>query len=313
MCDDNTAFIVEQIKDEFNYQIDNFNKDELNKLACIIRDAQSNIHFCGIGKSGNISSHCCDLLKSISIPAFNLDALNLTHGDFGALKKDDVVIFFSASGGTKELLDVASILRQQGIMTVSICCKDDTKLAAVCDVNITTPFREEIGGNIDKIPTNSIMSQLLFVNILTSILKASIDIDQYKINHTSGSIGKNLLKIRDLLITENYPIINIGHEKEVDIYNVMLQMTACKLGCCCFVDDANELIGILTGGDCRRLLLKNKLKITVDYLNIDYYHESDVNLFLCDIQKLHVKYIPVVENRLLVGIIDTANVINQIN
>ena len=313
MCNIDTEFIVEQIKEEFNYQIDNFNIGELNKLACIIRDAQNNIHFCGVGKSGNISNHCCDLLKSVSIPAFNLDALNLTHGDFGALKKDDILIFFSASGSTKELLDIASILKQQGIKTVSICCKNDTKLAAACDVNITTPFREEIGGNINKIPTNSIMSQLLFVNILTSLLKASIDIDQYKINHTSGSIGENLLKIRDLLITENYPIIDISRESEVDIYNVMLQMTACKLGCCCFIDDTNKLLGILTGGDCRRLLLKNKLKITVDDLNTNYYYESDVNLFLSDIQKLHVKYIPVVDNKLLVGIIDTANGINQIN
>ena len=109
-------------------------------------------------------------------------------------------MFFSASGNTKELVDIAPILKQHKLKTVSVCCKAKSKLADICDLNITTPFKREIGGNINKIPTNSIMSQLLFVNMLTSLLKSSIDLDQYKRNHTSGSIGKNLLKIKDLLI-----------------------------------------------------------------------------------------------------------------
>ena len=50
MGDSNTKSIVEQIKEEFDYQINNFNIIELNKLVHLIRDSKNNIHFCGVGK-----------------------------------------------------------------------------------------------------------------------------------------------------------------------------------------------------------------------------------------------------------------------
>ena len=310
---DNVTDIFDQIRDEFNYQIDNFNVDDIVRLAELIKNTSNNIHFCGVGKSGNISKHCCDLLKSISISAFNFDVLNSTHGDIGSLKDGDMLVFFSSSGNTQELINITTNIKNKNIITVCVCCNSESKLADVCDLSILTPLKKEIGGNIDKIPTSSIMSQLLFINILTSMLKSSISLDQYKENHTSGSIGNHLLKIRDLLIAKDFPIVNIEQNGVVDIHDVMLQMTEYKIGCCYFVDSNNNLLGILTGGDCRRLLLKKKHVITINDINDKFYYESDVSLFLPEIKKLHVKYIPVLDNLKLIGIIDTADVVKCIS
>jgi mRNA-degrading endonuclease HigB of HigAB toxin-antitoxin module len=56
------------------------------------------------------------------------------------------------------------------------------------------------------------MSQLLFSNILVSLLKNDIDINQYKNNHPAGNIGNNLKKIKDCIKYE-FPKILIKEFK----------------------------------------------------------------------------------------------------
>ena len=77
--------ILSEIKEEFNFQINNFNVKEITNLSKIIHSVTGNIYFSGVGKSGNIAKHCCDLLKCISYPCFYLDLLNSTHGNIGTI------------------------------------------------------------------------------------------------------------------------------------------------------------------------------------------------------------------------------------
>ena len=114
--------IIDEIKTEFNYQINNFNLNDINELAEIIKKIKGNIFFCGVGKSGNIGKHCCDLLKCISFSSFYFDILNSVHGDIGTLTNKDIILMFSNSGNTKELIDIIPLFKNIGITTVGICC-----------------------------------------------------------------------------------------------------------------------------------------------------------------------------------------------
>ena len=99
--------IIKNIKSEFNFQIENIPKNEIQNLINLIAcNSNSNIYFTGIGKSQNIAFHCCELLKSIGLKTFNLDSIKTLHGDKGTIKKEDIVFFMSNSGNTKELLPV---------------------------------------------------------------------------------------------------------------------------------------------------------------------------------------------------------------
>jgi arabinose-5-phosphate isomerase len=122
--------------------------------------------------------------------------------------------------------------------------------------HLLLPFNKEISGKINKIPTNSCMSQLIFSNILVSLLKRNINLDEYIINHSAGNIGNDLLKIKDVLITK-FPKILL--EKEVKITKVLIEMTKYKIGCCFFVNKKDKLLGIMTDGDLRRLLITKKI------------------------------------------------------
>lgn len=291
--------IISEIRNEVNYQIDNFDLKQINKLVNLIKKTDKNIYFIGVGKSGNIAKHCSDLLKSISINCHYIDPINLLHGDIGVVK-NNIVIMFSKSGNTKEIVNIIPFFKERNCYLVGICCDSNSTFETHSDLLIKTPFIKEIDGEINKIPTNSFMSHLLFSNILVSLLKDTIDINKYKMNHPAGNIGKNLIKIKECLI---YDFPKIIFDKEVLLHNVLLEMTTYEIGCCFFVNNDNNLLGILTDGDIRRLLLNNENKkvINIDDINKKYYYETDLDKFILDCKKIN--YIPIIEKDKLVGII----------
>ena len=298
ILDNSNNNILIKIKKELFYQLDNFNLDDIHKLSDIIRKTDGNIFFMGIGKSGNMANHCSDLLKSISIKAIYLEYTSLLHGDLGILNDNDIVMLFSNSGNTVELINIIKYIKCKQI--IGICSNNESKFNELCNQTFIIPFENEISGEINKIPTNSCMTQLLFSNILVSILKNDINIDIYKNNHPKGSIGNNLLKIKDVLITE-FPKLIL--DEKIELSKVLLNMTEYKIGCCFLINKNQKLLGILTDGDVRRLLIKEKDLniITIDNINTDYYYETDLDKFISKC-KSNI-YIPILDNNKLLGIV----------
>jgi arabinose-5-phosphate isomerase len=81
-------------------------------------------------------------------------------------------------------------------------------------------------------------------------------------------------------------------------------MTKYKIGCCFFVNESDELLGIMTDGDIRRLLLKNNKinMININDINTNYHSEIDFNKFIKDCEKHN--YIPILDNNKIIGIIN---------
>ena len=290
--------LIQEIKKELNFQLDNFDLYQIDKLVNLIKDCKNNIYFIGIGKSGNIAKHCCDLLKSVSINCHYIDSVNLLHGDIGVVNQN-LILMFSKSGNTNEIIELIPYFKSRKCYLVGICCDNNSIFENECDLLIKTPFIKEIDGEINKIPTNSIMSHLLFSNVLVSTLKNNINIDEYKNNHPAGNIGKNLKKIKDYLVY-NYPKIIL--ENEIKLHEVLLEMTKYKMGCCFFVNKDENLLGLLTDGDIRRLLIENEnLKfININNINTNYYYEEDEDKYLFDCKKYN--YIPILKNNKIIYI-----------
>jgi arabinose-5-phosphate isomerase len=293
--------IIKEIRNEFNYQISKYNIEMFDELINIINNNSGNIYFMGVGKSGNIAHYCANLLKSISYKAFSIDILNLTHGNFGCIDKNDLIILFSNSGNTQEIINIIPLLKNKNVNNIiGICSNENSKFKELCIYTFIIPFNKEISGEIDKIPSNSCMSQLIFSNILISLLKKNKNLDEYKINHSSGNIGYCLLKIKDVLITE-FPKIYL--KEEVKITQVLIEMTKYKIGCCFFLNEKNELLGLITDGDLRRLFINNGNidKININHINTKYYCETDIDKYLN--QCKNMTYIPILKDKIINGII----------
>ena len=132
---------------------------------------------------------------------------------------------------------------------------------------------------------------------------------EYSINHFSGSIGSSLKKIKDVLI-KKFPKFNINQKLKFN--NVCLEMTKYVIGSSFFINDNEELVGMLTDGDLRRLLITNQNLefINENEINKDYYFEEDLEKYVKDID-LDKKYIPVLKDKKLIGIINCVKLLSN--
>lgn len=297
--------IISQLKNQLNYQLDNFPILEIQELVDIINN-DSMIYFTGVGKSYNMAFHSADLIKSIGQKTFCLDPTKALHGDVGTVKDKDIVFFYSNSGNTAELLPLIENIRERKALTIGICCNHNSKFHQLCYKTLVLPFKEELYvNNIKSIPTNSCFAHLTFANILTMFLiqKFNIQLENYKLNHPAGNIGKNLKFIKDVMIKE-YPKVKIQSENSYCLKTIMLEMTEYKMGFCAFVDSENNLIGIFLDGDIRRLLLKNSNlnTISIDDINKNFCYETNQNKLISELNK-KLKFIPILEEKKIIGIV----------
>ena len=145
------------------------------------------------------------------------------------------------------------------------------------------------------------MSQLIFSNILVSSLKKCISLSTYKNNHLGGNIGKNLNTINDVLM-EDFPKIEVRNNTSFKINNILLEMTKYNIGCCCFVKNG-KMLGLITDGDIRRMLIKSNtlIEITIENIIKKYLCETDPNKYLLEVEKQHT-FIPLIIDGILKGI-----------
>jgi 3-deoxy-D-manno-octulosonate 8-phosphate phosphatase (KDO 8-P phosphatase) len=301
---------IKQIKIEACYQLDNFHNIDFEFITNKILQCTGNIYITGVGKSEDISIHLVNLMKSISIKAYYINIMNSTHGDIGCIDNNDIIIFFSKSGNTKEIIEKIELFN---CYKFGICCNENSLFSKHCDNTIIIPCNGEIKNskNINCIPSNSYMSQLFFSNILINNLieKSNITLDLYKSNHPAGNIGDNLKKIKDIMITE-FPKIILDYN--IKLNKVLLEMTKYNIGCCFFVNDNNNLLGVLSDGDIRRILLNNNINdITIENINNKFTFINNADIYMKNLVNDNIikykkaKFIPVIEKNIIVGIIDS--------
>jgi arabinose-5-phosphate isomerase len=295
--------IIHEMKREVNFQLDGFDSEKVKELCGIIEKCKGNIYCTGIGKSKNACKELCGVLKSLNYKCFELDAVECFHGDIGTIRNGDICILFSKSGNTKELVKILDMIKSRGCTTVGFCCDTDSAFHRLCDYIVQLPFREEISGKNPNVPTNSFTCQILFSNLLVSVLKENISPDVYKTNHMGGSIGKRLAPLSEY-ITLDFPKFVIDQNITLSLLDVILVMTTKKIGCAFFVDNNNVLQGILTDGDIRRMLLeKSNIDImSINNINKDFYFETNLRMSSSMCKKF--SFIPIIQEGKLKGVCD---------
>ena len=297
-------------KDNFNFLIDNLNKYDINKLSQIIFNYKdNNIFLTGVGKSNNVANHFSDILKSIGINAINLNLLNITHGDFGIIKENDLILFFSKSGNTKEILDIISIFK---IKKILICCNENSKIKRFVDDTFIVPLENEGDINFKLIPSNSIVNNIIYLNFVFNnlIKKMDLKLKDYKKNHPSGDIGFKTKKLKEFtsknIFTSNN--LNMSIKETIEI------LKNNKLGIIYL--DGKKFIGILTNKD----IINNLTNDINIHDNINKYinknpivlknSESLISESMEKIKKYKFfKLLPVIDNGNFVGILDNSKIL----
>jgi arabinose-5-phosphate isomerase len=299
--------LLDQIRNELKYQINNYNIEPIKNLSDkIVKLPSSNsVFITGIGKSGNLAGHCVSLLNCIDVKSHYLNWTNSIHGDVGCFRKNDLVIIFSNSGNTGEILLNIPLIKKKDVKIILVTSNINNKIGSYSDDIIIIPFKNEIINGINIIPTNSCMSFLVFCNLLVSLIcqAKQMEINNYYKNHPRGNIGEKLKTLEDCLM-KKYPKFIFNKNKKIKFIDVLLEMTKYNCGCSVFVSENNKVIGIILDGDIRRLLLKNHslIYITQEIINTNYCYETNLKKRLFNVKK-DLKYIPIIDsNKILIGL-----------
>lgn len=213
-----------------------------------------------MGKSGFIAQKISQTLVSTGTRAAFLNPTDALHGDIGIVGPCDVVVLFSKSGSTEELLRLVPCARAKGAYLVGVTCLKSSNLGKLCDMHVCLPLERELCP-FDLAPVTSTTIQMVFGDTVAIALMQAKNMtkEQYALNHPAGRIGKRLiLKVRDVMKKENeVPICKEGDL----IMEQLVELTGKGCGCLIVVDDSHHLLGTFTDGDLRRTLKAYSEKI----------------------------------------------------
>lgn len=225
--------------------------------ACVkeIYSAKGRVVVTGVGKSAIIANKIVATLNSTGTPALFMHAADAIHGDLGMIQSEDIVICLSKSGNTPEIKVLVPLLKRRGSKLVALVSNTNSYLAQQADFILNATIAEEACPH-NLAPTTSTTAHLALGDALAVCLLelrdfSSRDFAEY---HPGGSLGKQLyLKVSDIYTHNELPLVR----PETLLKDVILEISSKRLGCTAVVDDAKNLLGIITDGDLRRMLQKD--------------------------------------------------------
>jgi len=207
----------------------------------------------GMGKMGCIARKAAATFCSTGTPAIFLHPGEAIHGDLGIVTQNDVLVLLSNSGQTRELCELLPHVVRMGVPIVGLIGDSKSPLAARCSVVIDTSVESE-ADPISVAPTSSTTVALAMSDALAIALmqKRGFTKEQFAIFHPGGNLGgKLLVQVADLMRAgDEVPIAN-GDDT---LQNGIDTISAKRLGAVFVVSELNEVLGVLTDGDLRRLI-----------------------------------------------------------
>lgn len=229
--------------------------DFVNTVELILK-SKGRVVITGIGKSANIANKIVATLNSTGTPALFMHAADAIHGDLGMIRQDDIIICISKSGNTPEIKVLAPLIKNMGNTLIAMVSGLDSFLAKEADFVLKAVVEKEADPN-NLAPTNSTTAQLvigdaLAVSLLECRQFTSQDFAKY---HPGGALGKKLyLRVNDLYGKELPPKVS----EEENIRPIILEISSKRMGATAVVNKDDELVGIITDGDLRRMLEQNE-------------------------------------------------------
>lgn len=234
---------------------------EFEEAVKLIDASKGRVILTGMGKSGHIARKVAATMASTGTPAFFLHPAEAIHGDLGMVTAADVVVAYSNSGETGEILNILPSIRRIGAKIIAIVGKTDSTLARNADVVLDAGVKRE-AGKLGLAPTSSTTAALALGDALAISLMEEhhFTADQFAVFHPGGSLGKRLLMTVDMVMHKgrDNPVISRG----ASVKDALFVMTDKGLGAVNIIDDEGKLLGLMTDGDVRRGLNQGS-----DFLN----------------------------------------------
>ena len=226
--------------------------DDFQNTVELLLENKGNLVFTGIGKSAIIAQKIVATLNSTGTTAVFMHAADAIHGDLGIVREGDIVVVLSKSGETPEIKVLVPLIKLRGNRIVAMVGNPQSYLAQQADYVLDVSVSDEAMPD-SLAPTSSTTAQLVMGDALALILMKcrGFSTEDFAKFHPGGALGKQLyLRVKDLYVHNERP--EVGPDD--NLTRVIIEMTHKRLGAT-VVCDGDKLLGIITDGDLRRMLM----------------------------------------------------------
>ncbi len=208
---------------------------------------------CGLGKSGHVAAKAAATFASTGTPAFFLHAAEALHGDLGMVGSTDVLVAYSYSGETDEIVRVLQSAPAESIVLTGRPGSSAARAAGLAlDVAVDA---EACPNNLAPTTSTTVMlavSDALAVAVMEARGFGPEDFARF---HPAGALGRRLtLRVRDVMRQgEDLPLV----PPSTPILETLQVVTRLGAGGACVVGPDGVLLGFLSDGDIRRWFLRS--------------------------------------------------------
>ena len=240
-----------RLEGESILHLQEFVNDNFTAIVSAVLKSKGRLIVSGIGKSANIAQKMVSTFNSTGQPAIFMHAADAIHGDLGNVQADDIVLCISKSGNTEEIKVLVPLIKAMGNTIIAMTANLDSYLSKQSDWTINTSVEKE-ACPYNLAPTTSTTAQLVMGDALAVCLLecrefTDADFARY---HPGGTLGKQLfMKIGELCSNSHAPQVSASSS----IKDVIVEISNKRLGATAVIEN-NQLVGIITDGDIRRML-----------------------------------------------------------
>lgn len=289
--------------------------DDFVRAVEVVMNCKGRLVVSGVGKSAIIAQKVVATLNSTGTPGLYLHAADAIHGDLGMVQSEDVVMIISKSGSSPEIKVLVTLIKNFGNTVIAMVGNDQSFLAKQADIVLNTTVSKEACPN-NLAPTSSTTAQLVMGDALAVCLmqENGFSDDDFARFHPGGMLGKKLyLRVYDLYTENEKPKVLQSHT----LKEVIVEMTKTRLGVTAVVNESNQLIGIITDGDLRRMLEKTVVLDAVTARDIMTANPKTIGpnelavQALDELRKYEITQLAVTENGQYLGIVHLHDLLKE--
>ncbi len=228
----------------------------LSKALDLLQDCKGRVIVTGMGKSGHIARKMAATFASTGTVAFFVHPAEASHGDLGMISDDDVIIAISYSGESKELSDILIYAKRHNIPLIAITKNPESALGKNSTLVLRLPDNGE-ACPLGLAPTSSTTATIVLGDVLAVDLmeRRGFSATDFRQRHPGGKLGAILCKVADVMHKGNeMPLL----DENALMRDALLVMSEKMLGCVGIINEKGELTGIITDGDLRRWMSRDK-------------------------------------------------------
>ena len=242
--------VIEQQSEAIAGLVPQLNNDFENVVNWIHK-GKGRVVITGIGKSALIGMKISATLNSTGTKSIFMHAADAIHGDLGMIDKDDVVLCLSKSGTSTEIKTLVPLLKNRENKLIGMTANSSSYLAQNADAILHVGIPKEADPN-NLAPTTSTTAQLVMGDTLAICLMelSGFKAEDFARSHPGGALGKVLnIQLRHLLQPHKKPAVTPNTPVKVVISEISTKLVGATA-----VVEKNQVVGVVTDGDLRRMM-----------------------------------------------------------